>query len=79
LNIPAYQYIAHDTMNKELEEFLRRQQEKMSNRGVRIRYRTKNQMQEEKEELAIAGEIDAAKNLHDLGITAARRQDERVL
>ena len=39
----------------------------MDNRAVRIRYRTKNQMQEEKEELTIAGEIDAAKNLHDLG------------
>jgi hypothetical protein len=35
---------------------------------VHIRYRTKNQMQEEKEELAIAGEIDAAKNLHDMGV-----------
>ena len=39
----------------------------MDNRAVRIRYRTKNQMQEEKDELTIAGEIDAAKNLHDLG------------
>ena len=39
----------------------------MSNKGVRIRYRTKKQVQEEKEELAIAGEIDDAKNLHDLG------------
>ena len=41
---PAYQYFTHDAMNKELEEFLRRQQEKMGNRGVRIRYRTKNQL-----------------------------------
>ena len=41
---PAYQYITHDAMNKELEEFVRRQQEKMDNRGVRIRYRTKNQL-----------------------------------
>ena len=39
----------------------------MRKRAVRIRYRTKNQMQEEKDKLAIAGEIDAAKNLHDLG------------
>ena len=41
---PAYQYVSHDAMNKELEEFVRKQQERMSNRGVRIRYRTKNQM-----------------------------------
>jgi hypothetical protein len=43
----------------------------MNNRAVRIRYRTKNQMQEEKGELMIAGEIDAAKNLHDLGTLMA--------
>ena len=44
IDSPAYQYISHDAMNKELEEFVRKQQERMSNRGVRIRYRTKNQM-----------------------------------
>lgn len=37
-------------------------------RVVRIRYRTKNHLQEEKEELTIAGEIDTAKDIHDLGI-----------
>ena len=34
--------------------------------AVRIRYRTKQQIEEEKEELEIAGQIDAAKDLHDL-------------
>ena len=33
---------------------------------MRIRYRTKHQIEEKKEELEIAGQIDAAKDLHDL-------------
>ena len=65
---PTFQYVGHETMVKELEECMRRQSEKMSSRAIHIRYRTKNQVQEEKEELVIAGEIDAAKNLHDLEI-----------
>ena len=33
---------------------------------MHIRYRTKHQIEEEKEELEIAGQIDAAKDLNDL-------------
>ena len=53
-------------MKKEIEEWERREKGRTGADAVRIRYRTKNQMQEEKEELEIAGQIDAAKDLFDL-------------
>jgi hypothetical protein len=55
-------------MMKEIEEWERREKGRTGADAVRIRYRTKNQMQEEKEELEIAGQIDAAKDLFDLKI-----------
>ena len=39
----------------------------MGTRHVPIRYRTQNQMQEEKEELAIASEFDNARSIQQLG------------
>ena len=66
IDLPAYQYVGHDTMSKEISEWERREKERTGAGAVRIRYRTKNQIQEEKEELEIAGQIDAAKDLHDL-------------
>ena len=53
-------------MKKEIEEWERREKGRTGADAVRIRYRTKNQMQEEKEELEIARQIDAAKDLFDL-------------
>ena len=53
-------------MKHEVDEWGRKQKEKTGAGATRIRYRTKNQIQEEKEELDIAGQIDAAKDLHDL-------------
>ena len=53
-------------MSKEISEWVRREKERTGAGVVRIRYRTKNQIQEEKQELEIAGLIDAAKDLHDL-------------
>jgi hypothetical protein len=52
---PAYQYVAHDTMVKEIEEWERKERERTGAGAVRIRYRTKNQVQDEKEDLEIAG------------------------
>ena len=68
IDCPAFQYIGQNTMTMELQEFERREQEKTGLRAVRIRYRTKNHLLEEKEGLTIAGEIDTAKDIHDLGI-----------
>ena len=53
-------------MKKEIGEWERREKGRTGAGAVRIRYRTKNQMQEEKEELEIAGQIDSAKDLFDL-------------
>ena len=64
---PAYEYIWNEAMVKEVKEIERRKEEKMGANAVHIRYRSKNQIQEEKEELAIAGEFDSAKSLQDLG------------
>ena len=63
---PAYHYVNNKTMMNEVEEWVRREKEKTGAGVVHIRYRTKNQIEEEKEELEIAGQIDAAKDLHDL-------------
>ena len=63
---PAYHYVNNETMMKEVEEWVRREKERTGAGAVRIRYRTKHQIEEEKEELEIAGQIDAAKDLHDL-------------
>jgi hypothetical protein len=63
---PAYHYFNNETMMKEVEEWVRRDKERTGPGAVRIRYRTKNQIEEEKEELEIAGQIDPAKDLHDL-------------
>jgi hypothetical protein len=63
---PAYNYVNHDTMSKEVKEQERRDKERTGAGAIRIRYRTKNQVDEEKEDLEIAGQIDAAKDLHDL-------------
>ena len=63
---PAYNYVNRDTMSKEIKEQERRDKERTGAGAIRIRYRTKNQIDEEKEDLEIAGQIDAAKDLHDL-------------
>jgi hypothetical protein len=63
---PAYHYVNNETMMKEVEEWVRREKETTGAGAVGIRYRTKHQIEEEKEELEIAGQIDAAKDLHDL-------------
>jgi hypothetical protein len=63
---PAFNYVNHDTMSKEIKEQERRDKERTGAGAIRIRYRTKNQVDEEKEDLEIAGQIDAAKDLHDL-------------
>jgi hypothetical protein len=42
-------------MKKEVDECERREKLRTGASAVRIRYRTKNQIQEEKEELEIAG------------------------
>ena len=63
---PAYNYVNHDTMSKEVKEQERRDKARTGAGAIRIRYRTKNQIIEEKEDLEIAGQIDAAKDLHDL-------------
>ena len=63
---PAYNYVNHDTMSKEVKEQVRRERERTGAGATPIRYLTKNQIDEEKEDLEIAGQIDAAKNLHDL-------------
>jgi len=63
---PAYNYVNCDTMSKEIKEQERRDKERTGAGAIRIRYRTKNQIDEEKEDLEIAGQIDAAKDLHDL-------------
>ena len=55
IGIPAYQYVGFDTMIKEVDECERREKVRTGAGAVRIRYRTKNQIQEEKEELEIAG------------------------
>jgi len=65
---PAYQYVEYSTMQKEIDDCVRREKERTGASAVRIRYRTKNQIQDEKEELSIAGEIDMAKDVHDLGV-----------
>ena len=63
---PAYNYVSHDTMSKEVKKQVRREIERSGAGATSIRYRTKNQIDEEKEDLEIAGQIDAAKDLHDL-------------
>ena len=55
IDLPAYQYVGHDTMSKEISEWERREKERTGAGAVRIRYRTKNQIKEEKEELEITG------------------------
>ena len=52
-------------MKKEIEEWERREKGRTGADAFRIRYRTKYQKQEEKEELEIAGQIDAAKDLFE--------------
>ncbi len=68
INEPAYHYVSNETMVKEVEEWVRREKEYTGSSAVRIRYHTKDQIEEEKEELEIAGQIDAGKDLHDLSI-----------
>ena len=63
---PAYHYVNNETMMKEVKEWVRREKERTGAGAVRIIYRTKHQIDEEKDELEIAGQIDAAKDLHDL-------------
>ena len=63
---PAYHYVNNETMIKEIEEWLRREKERTGAGAMRIRYRTKQQIEEEREELEIAGQVDAAKDLHNL-------------
>jgi hypothetical protein len=56
-------------MKKEIDEAERRERSRTGADAVRIRYRAKNQLMEEKEELEVAaGQIDAAKDLNDLKI-----------
>ena len=52
---PAYNYVNRDTMSKEIKEQGRRDKERTGAGAIRIRYRTKNQIDEEKEDLEIAG------------------------
>jgi hypothetical protein len=55
-------------MKKEVDEAVRRERKRTGADAVRIRYRAKNQLKEEKEELEIAGQIDGAKDLNDLKV-----------
>ena len=54
---PAYHYVNNETMMKEVEEWVRREKERTGAGAVRIRYRTKQYIEEEKVELEIAGQI----------------------
>ena len=48
---PTYNYVNHDTMGKEVKEQERREKERTGAGVIRIRYRAKNQVDEEKEDL----------------------------
>jgi hypothetical protein len=65
---PAFQYVEHEAMKGELDEYERRERKRTGADAVRIRYRSKYQLSEEKEELEIAGQIDADKDLNDLKV-----------
>ena len=52
---PAYNYVSHDTMSKKVKEQMMREKERTDAGATRIRYRSKNQIDEEKEDLEIPG------------------------
>ena len=67
INQPAYEYIREDVVAETLATHAKRQDERNGHRYVPIRYHNRNQTEEEKEELTIAGTFDEMKNLKDLG------------
>ena len=61
---PAYEYIPEESVAEALAFKAKKQEE--SGRHIPIRYHNRNQVEEEQEELAIAGAFEETKNLKDL-------------
>ena len=67
INQPAYEYIREDVVAEALAAHAKKQDERNGYKYVPIRYHNRNQTEEEKEVLTIAGTFDEMKNLKDLG------------
>ena len=63
LDRPAYEYVGDTLMREALERHVKRVQEKEGVSHKPVRYRSRNQMEQEQEELIIAGQYDQASNL----------------
>jgi len=61
---PAYEYIPEESVAEALALKAKKQED--SGRHIPIRYHNRNQVEEEQEELAIAGAFEETKNLKDL-------------
>jgi hypothetical protein len=61
---PAYEFIPEEEVAKSLEYYAKKQED--SGRHKPIRYHNRNQIEEDHEELVIAGVFEEAKNIKDL-------------
>ena len=64
INNPAYEYIPEESVNEALAFKAKKQED--SGKHIPIRYHNRNQIEEEQEELTIAGAFEETKNLKDL-------------
>ena len=61
---PAYEYIPYESVAEALAFKAKKQED--SGTHIPIRYHNRNQIEEEQEELTIAGAFEETKNLKDL-------------
>ena len=66
IDSPAYQYFGEDALNNEVESRLQQLKKADYNRRLPVRHRTRTQMEEEKQELEIAEEINNIQTMQDL-------------
>jgi predicted regulator of amino acid metabolism with ACT domain len=66
IDSPAYQYFGEDALNSEVEIRLQQLKKADYNRRLPVKYRTITQMEEEKQELEIAEEINSIQTMQDL-------------
>ena len=64
INNPAYEYIPEESVAEALAFKAKKQED--SGKHIPIRYHNRNQVEEEQEELAIAGAFEETKNLKNL-------------
>ena len=63
---PAHEYIEHAAKDEAITQEIKKTQQREIAKHQPVKYRTRNQVQEEMEELAIANEFDEIKNIDDL-------------